>query len=154
MERRVTTRGVVTQDGKILAVKHKREDGTTADFWAIPGGGLDSLETLHDGVRREIMEELGIEATVGRLLLMQQFKDAGRYGEGREFLEFFFEISNAEDFIDATTNGTSHGEHEIAEVVFVNPREENILPKIIQTQEFADVIRNPDAQPLYFSELS
>ena len=43
-KRRVNVRGIIWRDGKLLAVKHKNNDGSEADYWAVPGGGLDPHE--------------------------------------------------------------------------------------------------------------
>ena len=53
-KRRVNVRGIIWREGKILAVKHKDPDGTESSYWAVPGGGLDLLEWVEDGVQREI----------------------------------------------------------------------------------------------------
>ncbi|MCM3886362.1 NUDIX hydrolase [Frankia sp. R82] len=45
---------VVRADGKILGIR-RRDTGE----WQIPGGVLERDESIHDGVRREIVEETG-----------------------------------------------------------------------------------------------
>lgn len=60
-----TTNGVrllLVQDGKVLLVKHVYEDK-----WYLPGGLVESGETLEEAVRREAMEEVG--ATIQDLAL-------------------------------------------------------------------------------------
>jgi len=42
-------------NGKILLVKEDSED------WGIPGGGMDHGETIEEGMRRELREELAAE---------------------------------------------------------------------------------------------
>lgn len=118
-KRRVNVRSIIYKNGKILAVKHRRGNGE-ASYWCVPGGGLDPLEPLHDGVKREIMEETGIEARVGKLLFIQQFTSVR---EGREEeLEFFFNIENVDDFNEIDLAKTSHGLEEIAQIAFIDPK--------------------------------
>jgi 8-oxo-dGTP pyrophosphatase MutT (NUDIX family) len=55
--------GVAYAGGRVLL---QRVSGT--DFWFLPGGRVEMLESAQDALRREIREELGMEASVGRLL--------------------------------------------------------------------------------------
>lgn len=138
-KRRINVRGIIWHDGKLLAVKHRdKEERAEAQYWCVPGGGLDPRESLTDGVRRELMEETGVEARVGKLLFIQQF-DSHRAGFDEE-LEFFFHIENPEDFTDIDLAKTTHGLEEIAVIGFVNPREVNILPKMLGELPIADYI--------------
>jgi 8-oxo-dGTP diphosphatase len=54
---RVTVKGLVVQDGKILLLK---ESEKLSGKWELPGGGLDFGEDLHSGLKREIEEETGL----------------------------------------------------------------------------------------------
>jgi 8-oxo-dGTP pyrophosphatase MutT (NUDIX family) len=38
------------------------------DFWFLPGGRVELFESAQDALRREIQEELGVDAEIGRLL--------------------------------------------------------------------------------------
>lgn len=128
--RRVTVRGIIVKNGKLFAQKLKTEDGGSADFWCIPGGGVDPGESLVDALHREMIEETGIAPELGRLLYVQQYA----YGD-REFLEFFFHVKNADDYETVDLAATSHGEAEVAECGFVDPAAENILPEFLQTRD-------------------
>lgn len=48
---------VVDPDQRILLVRFEFPEGTR---WALPGGGLDPGESSHDGLRRELLEEVGL----------------------------------------------------------------------------------------------
>lgn len=54
---RNSAKALIIKDGKILAVKL---DDNGDIFYIMPGGGQDAEETLHEAVRREVAEELGI----------------------------------------------------------------------------------------------
>jgi ADP-ribose pyrophosphatase YjhB (NUDIX family) len=133
LKRRIAVRGVAYENGKILSVLHKDREGNPANFWAIPGGGLDPGESLIDGLYREIIEETGIKPKIGRLLFVQQFMFENRLGEAREELEFFFQIENPEDYKTIDLNKTTHGTVELADCTFVDPRQTNIMPTFFQT---------------------
>jgi 8-oxo-dGTP diphosphatase len=51
---RVSVKGIEIKNHKILLVQE--EDG----HWELPGGGLDHGEEIHDGLRREVKEEMGV----------------------------------------------------------------------------------------------
>ena len=132
MDRRITTRGIIYKNGKIFAQKLKRGEGTT-DYWCTPGGGLDPSESLHDGLVREMIEETGIAPEIGKLLYVQQYREEN----GREYLEFFYHVTNVDDYETIDLASTTHGEIEVAEYGFIDPAQENILPKFLQTADIA-----------------
>lgn len=111
------------------------------------------MESLHDALRREMVEETGIEPVIGRLLLIQQFatNDITSH-KSQEQLEFFFLIENTDDYESVILENTSHGEEEVAEFGFVNPAEANLLPAILQTPEFVDVLQHIQP-PLFYTRL-
>ena len=148
MERKVNVRGVVVDnDNRIFAVKHQTHDGKESEYWATPGGGLDPDESLHAGLTREFIEEVGIVPTIGRLLFVQQYVGQHSSGEKVEGLEFFFHIENYLEFKNRIDlSATSHG-FELAQVAFIHPRDEDILPKFLAEISIADYING--TQPVY-----
>lgn len=146
-KRRINIRAIIWLGGKLLAVKHKDEHGNEAPYWALPGGGLDPLESLEDGVVRELMEEFGIKAQVGRMLFGQQFPSSRP--DRDEEMEFFYLIDNPEDFTSIDLENTSHGAAELARVEFINPSVEYILPTLLQTTDIAKYVET--VQPVYIA---
>ncbi len=53
---------VVRQDGRLLAIR-RADNGN----WELPGGVLELTESPEAGVRREVLEETGIEVEVDEL---------------------------------------------------------------------------------------
>ena len=132
--RRVCVRGVIYRDGELFAQRLKKTDKEN-DFWCTPGGGLDLGESLHEGLRREMIEETGVEPRIGKLLFIQQFGD-----EHEEQLEFFFLIENTEDYEVIDLANTTHGEIEIEEFGFIDSATTNILPAYLQTLDIKSYI--------------
>jgi ADP-ribose pyrophosphatase YjhB (NUDIX family) len=68
----------VLRDGKILLQKR-----TDLDAWAMPGGHLESFETLAAGVLRELREEAGSDLQVSRpefwTIVNSRFFDLNRH---------------------------------------------------------------------------
>jgi len=133
--RRIAVRGIIIKDGKLFAQRLNTRDGGARDYWCTPGGGLEDGESLHDGLMREMIEETGVAPVIGKLLLIQQYKD-----EKREYLEFFFHIKNADDYINIDHNVTSHGAIEVAENGFIDTSKQKILPEFLQDFDFDELI--------------
>lgn len=53
---------VIRDDGRVLVIK-RNDNG----HWEAPGGVLELDESFEAGVRREVLEETGLEVTVERL---------------------------------------------------------------------------------------
>lgn len=111
-------RAIVKRGDQLLLVRQRDHAGVPKPFWALPGGHVEDGEKLHDALRRELIEETGIEPVVGKLLFVHQFASAAGY----EGPEFFFYVENAQDFVRIDLAQTSHGAHEIAEIGFFDPR--------------------------------
>lgn len=129
-------RGVVYKNGKVLAVKHLHDD-KEVDYWAIPGGGLNDGESFADGLKREMIEELGVSPAIGKLLFMQQYNDPKW---NREKVDLFFLIENPEDFEQIDFHKTTHGDIEIAKLEFIDPKKEPLLPEFLREIDIADYV--------------
>ena len=78
------TAGVIVRDGRVLVCQRppgSRHPGK----WEFPGGKLEPGESLVACMRRELQEELGIDAEVGRLLWQ-----AGHQYSGGDPIELMF----------------------------------------------------------------
>ncbi len=149
-KRRINVRAIIWHNNRLLAVKHKTKDGGEADYWAVPGGGLDPKEALTDGITRELLEETGVKAEIGTLLFMQQFNSTRPSWD--EELEFFYHITNCEDFLDIDLTKTTHGNQELARIEFIDPKNEYILPRFLSEVDIASAIENKVSTQL-FNEL-
>lgn len=142
--RRVNVRGIIFKDGKLLVTKFRQEDNSESEWWGTFGGGLDIGEPFIDGLHREMIEETGIAPTIGKLLFIQQFSD-----EEKEYIEFFFHITNADDYMSIDFSQTSHGELELVRHAFVDPKQSYLLPAFLQNIDIADYIQND--KPVYIA---
>ncbi len=77
--------GLIHREGKILL--GKRPKGSLQGQWEFPGGKIEIGETPEEALKRELSEELGIEADIGALRLAATHT----YGE-RGVLILFFDV--------------------------------------------------------------
>ena len=65
--------GIALDRGRVLL--HRTDD---MNFWALPGGRAELLEPSPETLRREMLEEIGVDVTVDRLLwLAENFFEYG-----------------------------------------------------------------------------
>ena len=120
----IRCRGIILHENKLLLVRHPHD----TSFAALPGGHLEWGEDVKACMQREIVEELGVEPKIGRLLYVNTFEDK----DNTQSVEFFFEITNGSDYVDCESRARSHA-HELAELKWTSPDEDvRILPKQLE----------------------
>ena len=67
---RIRVCGLCWQEGSLLLIKHKMGP---EGFWAPPGGGLEYGESLEDTLRREFLEETGLDVVSEKFLFGCEF---------------------------------------------------------------------------------
>ena len=77
--------GLVFREGWLL-IAQRREGDHLAGMWEFPGGKRHPGETYEEALHRELMEELGIEVEVGRVLEEVEHSYPGRTVRLRFFI--------------------------------------------------------------------
>ena len=110
-------------------VKHAHD----TSFAALPGGHLEWGEDVKECLRREIVEELGVEPKIGRLLYINTFLD----GEHIQPMEFFFEVTNVDECKDVSNSVRTHA-HELASIEWISAMDNvRLMPQKL-AQDFKD----------------
>jgi len=125
---------------KILFALHKKGGES---YWVLPGGRVKFGETLEEALEREFKEETGACVKVGRLLMVNDFLEAGRR---RHVLNIYFlarplgRIALDRDFHHKTIQRLSFlSEQEI--------RSENVRPNI--TREILTYLASNELSRIY-----
>jgi 8-oxo-dGTP diphosphatase len=71
------TAAVIERDGLILVCR-RRLDQQHPGKWEFPGGKLEPGEEIADSLRRELREELNVDATIGSEITRYEYSYPGR----------------------------------------------------------------------------
>lgn len=83
--------GVLLKGDEILVIK------THSDNWEIPGGTPEKGETLEQGLLRELEEEVGIHAKIGRMFYTRESFYHTPSGKTYHSVQFYFLIHTDDD---------------------------------------------------------
>jgi len=82
---------LITRGSKLLVCQRRRDDSYALQ-WEFPGGKVEPGESLDEALVRELREELGIAATIGKEL----FRTTHRYRDSKTELVLIFFEANVE----------------------------------------------------------
>lgn len=105
---KISLRAIIVDEDRVLISR----DINDADIWEIPGGRLHEGETLEEGLKREIQEELGVDAKIGAMVYSEQFHQTR---DGSLHLLLTYEVTLA----DPTTQ-FRFDPNEVAEVKWIS----------------------------------
>ena len=116
---------VMNEKNEILMVKNLRRG------WEFPGGQVEAGENVINGVKREILEETGIEAEVGEVFCISS--NTGKYPGYNGVKEIPTKIIL--DFICYAKGGTPRPSEENSETAFI-PKDKVL--ELIQTPAYIE----------------
>jgi len=106
--------GVVISHGRVLLVRRGR--APALGEWSIPGGMLESGETLAEGVRRELSEETGLDVRV--LAFLEVFERIDVDGDGKTRHHYV-----VLDYFCERISGEARAGSDVTEVAWAAPAE-------------------------------
>ncbi|MEM1994494.1 MAG: NUDIX hydrolase [Nitrososphaerales archaeon] len=109
---------VIKKDGRVLLVKRRFEP--SREKWSIPGGLVELGERVKDAVKREILEEVGLEIKL--IKLIDVVDNITRDKDGR--IRFHYILS---DYLAAPKGGVLKGNEEVLDIGWFTPEEASKL---------------------------
>ncbi len=116
----VAVDGVVERDGKILIVKNR-----VKNYYSVPGGQVEMGENLFEALKREFLEETGIEIEPTRLISVSSTTSSHPGYNGYETIPTIVTFSFSCRYI----GGVEHTSNETSEVIWVD--KDSVLDYII-----------------------
>lgn len=94
----LTTRGICEYDGKILLLKVRSKSSHDAGKWEIPGGKVKKHEFFDQALKREFMEEAGLEINIDSLYnVIQNEYTACKSNEKIKSIQLIMNVSSSTD---------------------------------------------------------
>ena len=106
----LTVRGICEYNNKILLLKLRSISAHDAGKWEIPGGKVKKNEFFDDALRREYMEETGLEIEIDSLYnAIQKNFTACKTGESIKSIQLIMKVSTNTDEIVISDEHAMYG---------------------------------------------
>ncbi len=127
----VTAKAIVRRGAELLLLREREPSGRVV--LDLPGGRLDTGEDLHAGLRRELREELGVEAAAISPLPTHTWTAVTAEGTGVVALAYDVELASGE-----ATDRFDHGASpEVLGAVWITAEEHAAAPDFIHKAAIA-----------------
>ena len=112
---RVRVCGICIENQEILLVNHHSLNNQ-GDFWSPPGGGMDFGISAEENLKREFLEETGVEISVNDFLFVHEYLSPPLHA-----IELIFDVTRGKGKIDVGTDPEMSAEEQIIkDVRFMN----------------------------------
>ena len=136
---RTRVAAIINYNNKIVLIKREKGFGTEQRlYYVIPGGGVEEDEVLEEAVKREIMEEIGIEILLRKEKFHLRTKEKNEYF----FLADYFsgEVGTGYGPEFTSRDYEKYGNYEVVLVDKENIKNLNLMPPEIKEY----IIKNID----------
>lgn len=127
MKTRICAVALIEKDGKFLMGKKLKDVGPYPNTWNLPGGGVEENESLEDAIKREVMEETGLEVTRVENVGYLEDEEPNKHGEMTHYEFHIFKVS---------VSGDENVTDEFPELIWVDKTKLNEVPLARPTIEF------------------
>lgn len=143
MLQRIRAAAIITDNDKILLVKHVHPE-TKYEWWVPPGGGIEEVDnSIFDCAKRETFEEANITVGVSRIVYVREFLDKENQKLNIEFFVLAESYSGEIGLKNIQGNGLD--EQYIKEVKWLSKEDlQNIVvfPEILKDEFWHDRAMN------------
>ncbi|MEL7626722.1 MAG: NUDIX domain-containing protein [Anaerolineaceae bacterium] len=147
---RNSVKAVIIQHGKLLVLRKQDNGGA---YTVLPGGGQNHGETLHQALKREILEEISGKVKIGKLLHIREY-----FSENHNFaleerdvhqVEFFFKCKLVGDYQPKNGHTPDPHQKEVVWVALGKLDEANFYPVCLR--KILSDLKHSDS-PVYLGE--
>ncbi len=148
---RNSIKAIIIRDNRLLTIKCEDEMGT---FYLLPGGGQEKYELMPDALKRECIEEVGVDVEPGRLMFIREY-----LSDNHEFAEYDNHVHQIEFMFETTIIGDAEptmGEHGDPYQVGIEWLElDNLMDYRLYPQTLRDKLMNSKYDgPIYLGDIN
>lgn len=129
-EIRVSASGIIFENDKVLLVRYQDE---RSNFLVGPGGGVLPEEDLLTGLKREMVEETGLQVKPGKIILIEDLL-ANKY----RVIKIWFLCSIVGGTLQQTEGAKIEGIAEVGWFSKAQLAHETVYPEILKTIDWKD----------------
>lgn len=133
--------GALIRDSRERILLIRRGHEPNRGKWAVPGGKVEMFESIQDAVKREVMEETGLQVEVRRLLAIVELMEGG----------FHYVIL---DFEAEMTGGSPRPSTDADELRFFTLEEALKLDLTYTMRDMLERLNKGDPLPLWVTQIS
>lgn len=85
----VVGRAVIEREGRVLLIRRAKHDPWAAGQWEFPGGKIDRGTDFKANLSRELREEIGLKAKIGKPFLLYERPIANGKYAGRRYIALY-----------------------------------------------------------------
>ena len=106
----LAARGICEYDGRILLLKIRSKSGHDAGKWEIPGGKVKRKEFFDEALKREFLEETGLEVNIESLYnVIQNDYTACKTNESIKSIQLIMKVTSASDTVEISEEHDEYG---------------------------------------------
>lgn len=127
MKNRIRAAAIIFIDSKLITIyREKMINGELKKYYVIPGGGVEDGEEIIDAVKREVLEELGIEIEVTDKYFYLEKENAKEYFYLSNYISGKIGTGTGPEFTNRDVE--KYGSYEVKLVDKENISDINLLP--------------------------